>query len=119
MGGTYWSARLPVRGPPTTGWFRQKSTVSDRLREKSTIGGRLSKKKGRRGGKRRKRRKEEKKEYLSPARDPHPCAVTARAPSPPAGAFSPARGERSRRHDQSCWGQRHFRESCIPEQSPA
>ncbi|RWW57527.1 hypothetical protein BHE74_00035676, partial [Ensete ventricosum] len=28
MGGTYRSARLPVRGPPTTGWFRQKSAVA-------------------------------------------------------------------------------------------
>ncbi|RWV98191.1 hypothetical protein GW17_00038976 [Ensete ventricosum] len=28
MGGIYWSVRLPVRGPPATGRFRQKSIVA-------------------------------------------------------------------------------------------
>ncbi|RRT52093.1 hypothetical protein B296_00034324, partial [Ensete ventricosum] len=100
MSGTYRSDRLPVRGPPATGRFRQKSTIDDRfrpstidfdrrrsistvrgrlkkkstvggrLREKSTVGDRLRKKKGRRIGKEKK--KEGKKEYL------------ARAPSSPA-----------------------------------
>ncbi|RZR77381.1 hypothetical protein BHM03_00002424 [Ensete ventricosum] len=71
MGGTYRSARLPVRGPLATGRFRQKSTV----------GGRLSEKKGRRRRRRGKRRKKKRergeKEYLSPARGPHPCAIAA------------------------------------------
>ncbi|RWW52448.1 hypothetical protein BHE74_00041123 [Ensete ventricosum] len=31
MGGTYRSARLPVRGPPATGRFRQKSAVGGRF----------------------------------------------------------------------------------------
>ncbi|RWW09333.1 hypothetical protein GW17_00027194 [Ensete ventricosum] len=79
MGGTYRSARLPVRGPPATGRFHQKSAISGRLRDKSTVGGRLSEKKGgrRRRGKRRKKRKEEKKD-LSSVRGPRPCAVAAR-----------------------------------------
>ncbi|RZS20539.1 hypothetical protein BHM03_00053076 [Ensete ventricosum] len=55
-GGTYRSVRLPVRGPPATGQFCQKSTADGRLREKSTVGSRLSKKNGRR-----RRGKEEKK----------------------------------------------------------
>ncbi|RZS09459.1 hypothetical protein BHM03_00040542 [Ensete ventricosum] len=73
------SARLSVRGPPATGWFRQKSTVGGRLkkkstvdgrlREKSTVGGRLRKKKGRRRGKEKKKREE---------RIPRPPAVAAR-----------------------------------------
>ncbi|RRT35386.1 hypothetical protein B296_00048697 [Ensete ventricosum] len=85
MSGTYRSARLPVRGLPTTGQFRQKSTV----------GGRLRKKKGRRG--------EE--------RIPRPRAVLAHLSSPPAGRPRPrplflprketerlpTRGDRSRR----------------------
>ncbi|RRT42612.1 hypothetical protein B296_00057010, partial [Ensete ventricosum] len=49
-GDTYWSARLPIRGPPATGRFRQKSTIGGRLREKSTVDGRLRKKKGKRRG---------------------------------------------------------------------
>ncbi|RZS17891.1 hypothetical protein BHM03_00050096 [Ensete ventricosum] len=66
MSGRYRSARLPVHGPPAIGWFHQKSTV----------GGRLSEKKGRRrrGG------KEEKKKRGEEGRIPN-----ARAPSPPAG----------------------------------
>ncbi|RWW41286.1 hypothetical protein BHE74_00053238 [Ensete ventricosum] len=31
-GGTYRSARLPVRGPPATGRYHQKSTVGGRFR---------------------------------------------------------------------------------------
>ncbi|RWW56866.1 hypothetical protein BHE74_00036380, partial [Ensete ventricosum] len=46
-GGTYQSARLPVRGSSATGRYRQKSIVDDRLREKK--------------GRRRRRRKEEKR----------------------------------------------------------
>ncbi|RWV90042.1 hypothetical protein GW17_00047785 [Ensete ventricosum] len=75
MGGTYRSARLPVRGPPAIGRFHQKLAVDGRLR----------KKKGRRRGK---GKKEVKKEYLA-------SAVLARLPSSP--AFSLARGDRSRR----------------------
>ncbi|RZS09378.1 hypothetical protein BHM03_00040455 [Ensete ventricosum] len=77
MGGTYRSARLPVRGPPATGRFCQKSGVGGRLSEKPTVGGRLRKKKGRRRGKE-KKKEEGKKEYLA-------SAVLARLPSPPAG----------------------------------
>ncbi|RWW19690.1 hypothetical protein GW17_00016236 [Ensete ventricosum] len=58
--------RLPVRGPLATGQFRQKSAV----------GGRLRKKKGRRTGKEKK--EEGKKEYLA-------GAVLARLPSSPTG----------------------------------
>ncbi|RWW69576.1 hypothetical protein BHE74_00022828 [Ensete ventricosum] len=54
MGGTYRSAILPVRGPPTIERFHQKLAV----------GGRLRKKKGRRRGK---GKKEVKKEYLASA----------------------------------------------------
>ncbi|RZR97442.1 hypothetical protein BHM03_00026628, partial [Ensete ventricosum] len=54
-GGTYRSARLSVHGPPATGRFRQKSVV----------GGRLRKKKGRRG--KGKKKEEGKKEYLASA----------------------------------------------------
>ncbi|RWW44962.1 hypothetical protein BHE74_00049239 [Ensete ventricosum] len=82
MGGTYRSVKLPVHGPPATGWFRQKSTVDGRLREKSTVRGRLRKKKGRRRG------KEEKKKR----RIPRSRAVLARgSPAPAAAAaFSPS-----------------------------
>ncbi|RWV99995.1 hypothetical protein GW17_00037064 [Ensete ventricosum] len=76
MGGTYRSARLPVRGPPATGRFRQKSTVGGRLKKKSTVSGRLRKKKRKR--KKKKRRGEE--------RIPRPHAVLACLPSPPAVA---------------------------------
>ncbi|RWW57877.1 hypothetical protein BHE74_00035304 [Ensete ventricosum] len=84
MGGTYRSARLPVRGPPAIGRYRQKSTVGGRLREKLTVGGRLRKKKGRKErGKEEKRRGEE----IIP-RCPHPREEMERLPT---------RGERSRR----------------------
>ncbi|RWV89423.1 hypothetical protein BHE74_00050535, partial [Ensete ventricosum] len=65
-GGTYRSARLPVRGPSATRRFRQKSTV----------GGRLRKKKGRRRGKEKKRREE---------RVPRPRAILARLTVSPHG----------------------------------
>ncbi|RRT69854.1 hypothetical protein B296_00012792, partial [Ensete ventricosum] len=51
MGATYWSAKLPVHGPPATGRYHQIdrrrsiSPVGGRLREKSTVGGRLREKK--------------------------------------------------------------------------
>ncbi|RWW34739.1 hypothetical protein GW17_00000479 [Ensete ventricosum] len=41
MGSTYWSAKLPVRIPLATGWYRQKSIVGGQLREKSTVSGRF------------------------------------------------------------------------------
>ncbi|RWW50604.1 hypothetical protein BHE74_00043127 [Ensete ventricosum] len=91
MGGTYRSARLPIRGPPATSRFRQKSTVDSRLkkkstvdgrlREKSTVGDRLRKKKGR--GKEKKRRGKE--------RIPRPPVVAARGSPTATAAFSPAR----------------------------
>ncbi|RWW70472.1 hypothetical protein BHE74_00021851 [Ensete ventricosum] len=87
MGGTYRSVRLSVRGPPATGRFRQKSTVGGRLKKKSTVGGRLRKKKGRRRGK-----EEKKKRRISRLH-----AILARGSPAAAVAFSPARGERSRR----------------------
>ncbi|RZS00987.1 hypothetical protein BHM03_00030777, partial [Ensete ventricosum] len=88
MGGTYRSARLPVRGPPATGRFHQKSAVGGRLSEKSTVGGRLRKKKGRRRGKGKKKRGEER---IPRQCRPRPPAVAARGS--PAIAFSPARGD--------------------------
>ncbi|RWW53392.1 hypothetical protein BHE74_00040121 [Ensete ventricosum] len=65
MGGTYRSARLSVRGPPTTRRFRKKSIVGSRLKKKSIVGGRSRKKKGRRRGKEKKKKQEGKKEYLA------------------------------------------------------
>ncbi|RWW59982.1 hypothetical protein BHE74_00033053 [Ensete ventricosum] len=66
MGGTYRSARLPVRGLPATGRFCQKSIVSDRLSEKKE--------------EEEEEEKEEKKRNTYRQR-----AVLAHAPSPPAG----------------------------------
>ncbi|RWW37843.1 hypothetical protein BHE74_00056978, partial [Ensete ventricosum] len=85
MAGTYRFARLPVRGPPATGRFRQKSTV----------GGRLSEKKGgrRRRGKRRKKKKRGEKKPIARAQS----SPVRRCRPRVAGALSPARGERSRR----------------------
>ncbi|RWV95144.1 hypothetical protein GW17_00042256 [Ensete ventricosum] len=40
MGGTYRFARLPVRGPLATGWYRQKSTVGGRFRSSAVDFGR-------------------------------------------------------------------------------
>ncbi|RRT77465.1 hypothetical protein B296_00028542, partial [Ensete ventricosum] len=73
LGGPYRSARLPVRGPPATRGYRQKSTVDDRLREKW---GRLREKKGKRRRGKEKKRSEE--ENLAP--------ILARAPSSPSPA---------------------------------
>ncbi|RZS14919.1 hypothetical protein BHM03_00046679 [Ensete ventricosum] len=84
---TYWSAGLPVGGPPATGRFRQKSIVGDRLKKKLTIGGRLRKKKGRRRGKD-KKKKEGKKEYLARGRGRFFSHVRRRSVSP--------RGEKDR-----------------------
>ncbi|RWW65581.1 hypothetical protein BHE74_00027107 [Ensete ventricosum] len=94
------------------------SAVGGRLREESTVGDRLSEKKGRRRRGKEEKRKEKKKEYLvpmhrrrphailarmpsSPTRHPRSCAVAARkSPAPArhrrpqvAGVFSPMRGE--------------------------
>ncbi|RWW27341.1 hypothetical protein BHE74_00019543 [Ensete ventricosum] len=97
MGGTYRSARLPVRGPPTTGRFRQKSTVGDRLSEKSTIGGRLRKKRGRRRGKEKKKKRGRKN--TSPAPSSPACRRCPRPLFLPREETKrlPARGDRSRR----------------------
>ncbi|RRT38874.1 hypothetical protein B296_00045738 [Ensete ventricosum] len=51
MGGTYQSARLPIRGSPVIGRYRQKSTVGGRLREKKGRRRRRGKKEKRRGEK--------------------------------------------------------------------
>ncbi|RZR97957.1 hypothetical protein BHM03_00027242, partial [Ensete ventricosum] len=89
---------MPVRQVASTRTARYRAVPSkiDRRRSISAVGGRLSEKKGRRrrrGKRRKKKRKEEKKNTYRPR------AVLARAlsPLPPVGAFSPARGERSRR----------------------
>ncbi|RWV86081.1 hypothetical protein GW17_00052069 [Ensete ventricosum] len=77
--------------PPKIDHRRSILVVDGRLREKLTVGGRLSEKKGRRRrrrGKEEKKKEEKKKEYLAPARRRRPWV---------AGAFSPAWGERSRR----------------------
>ncbi|RWW07724.1 hypothetical protein GW17_00028887 [Ensete ventricosum] len=78
MGGTYWYARLSVRGLLAIGRYHQKSivgsrlreklTVSSRLREKSTVGGRLRKKKNK------KRRKKKKRINHSASPSPVACA---------------------------------------------
>ncbi|RWV90870.1 hypothetical protein GW17_00046889 [Ensete ventricosum] len=88
-GGTYWSARFPVRRPPATGRFRQKSTVNGRLkgeihrrwsieeeidRRRSIERGKWRKKK-----KRKKKKKKEKRKKIY-----RPRMVLIRAPSPPA-----------------------------------
>ncbi|RWV80730.1 hypothetical protein GW17_00057947 [Ensete ventricosum] len=65
MGGTYRSARLLVCGPPAAGRKKKKRKKKE------------------------KKKKRGEKEYLSPARGPHPCAVLARAPSRPAGGQRP------------------------------
>ncbi|RWV91924.1 hypothetical protein GW17_00045748 [Ensete ventricosum] len=91
---------------PLSGGFakNRKSTISGRLREKSTVGGRLSEKKGRRRRGKEEKKKRGEEERIPSARAPSLPAVIACVPSPPAGrqrprvggAFSPARGERSR-----------------------
>ncbi|RZS26048.1 hypothetical protein BHM03_00059340, partial [Ensete ventricosum] len=85
-GGTYRSARLPVRGPPATGRFRQKSAVDDRLSEKSTVGGRLSEKSTVDGRLRNKKEEEEeKKKKEEGKKEYHASAVLAHLSSLPAG----------------------------------
>ncbi|RRT57241.1 hypothetical protein B296_00044212, partial [Ensete ventricosum] len=80
MGGTYQSAKLPVRGPPATGRYCQKSTIDGRFsREIGLIEGKKGKKK------KRKRRKIKLSAVLARAPSPpasRPRAVTGRAPSP-------------------------------------
>ncbi|RWW12065.1 hypothetical protein GW17_00024280 [Ensete ventricosum] len=91
MGGAYRSVRLPVRGPPATGRFCQKSTVGGRLREKLIVGGRLCEKstvgvrlREKRG--RRRSGKEEKKKREVPISPRHPRrrVVVARGSPAPA-----------------------------------
>ncbi|RRT43949.1 hypothetical protein B296_00054759 [Ensete ventricosum] len=108
MGGTYWSVRLPVRGPPATGWFGQKSTVGDRFRpsvvdfsrrrpieeeidrrrsiereidSRRSIEREIDRWRSIEEEKGKKRRKKKKKEE----RIPRPHAILACLPSPPAG----------------------------------
>ncbi|RRT76906.1 hypothetical protein B296_00028764, partial [Ensete ventricosum] len=99
----YRSARLPVRGSPAIGQYRQNRSssidfgrrqsilaVSGQFREKSIVGDRLREKKGRRrrGKEERRKKKEEekKKEYLaqsSLARRRRPPPRVAREPLRP------------------------------------
>ncbi|RWW44356.1 hypothetical protein BHE74_00049883, partial [Ensete ventricosum] len=111
--------RLPVRGPPATGRFRQKSTVDGRLRE---IDCRRSIEEEKGKNKRKRKKKKRGSKNTSLARRPHPPAVAARhrllaiAPrgSPACGHRPrplflpreeterlPARGDRSRRRDRT------------------
>ncbi|RWW81866.1 hypothetical protein BHE74_00009703 [Ensete ventricosum] len=102
MGGTYRSARLPVRGPPATGRFRQKSTVGGQLSEKREEEEEEEKEE--------KKRKEEKKD-LSAVRGPHPCAVAA--------CGSPASASRQRPRtvaaceSRALWGERSRRQTTV------
>ncbi|RWW48352.1 hypothetical protein BHE74_00045578, partial [Ensete ventricosum] len=121
--GTYRSTRLPVRGRPTTGWYRQNqlSTVDfshrrpieeeiNRRRSILAVGGRLREKEKEEEEKKKKRRR--RKKYLLSPRRPRTCVVAARG-SParrrhpcPLAIFLPRKetkrlptwGERSRRH---------------------
>ncbi|RWW27213.1 hypothetical protein GW17_00008366 [Ensete ventricosum] len=94
-GGTYQSARLPVRGPPATGRYRQnRPSVVDFGHHRSIEGEKGQKKKKRK--RRKKKEEKKKKEYLapsSPARRSRPRPIAALARD-----FSPKWGERSRRH---------------------
>ncbi|RRT53756.1 hypothetical protein B296_00048961, partial [Ensete ventricosum] len=84
-GGTYRSARLPVRGPPATGRFSQKSTVDGRLKGEIDRRRSIEREKGRKKkkSKKKKKRKEEKKNTYRPR------AVLACASSLPAGRQRP------------------------------
>ncbi|RWW06382.1 hypothetical protein GW17_00030295 [Ensete ventricosum] len=90
-----YSTRLPVRGPPATGWFRQKSTVGDRLKGeidcRRSIEGEIDRRqsieqeKGKKKKKRKRRKKEKRRRRIpsarvrsSPARCPRSRAVVAR-----------------------------------------
>ncbi|RWV95035.1 hypothetical protein GW17_00042377 [Ensete ventricosum] len=67
MSGTYWSARLSVRGPPATGWydFDRRRLIEGEIDRQLSIVGEKGKKKKR---KRRKKKEEEKKKvYLAPS----------------------------------------------------
>ncbi|RZR79653.1 hypothetical protein BHM03_00005443 [Ensete ventricosum] len=97
----YQSARLLVRGPPATGRYRQNRP--------SIVDG------GRKREEEEEKKKEEEKKYLGPSLPArHRRPRVAREPLPPAGDFSPARGERSRRRSidhhkvsYSLQGQKH------------
>ncbi|RWW89554.1 hypothetical protein BHE74_00001495 [Ensete ventricosum] len=87
------AARLLVRGPSVIGRYHQnRSSAVDFGRRRSIEGEK---------GKNKKKRKKRKKKR----RGRIPRVVLARVPSPPAGDFSPARGERSRQlyHVLVCW----------------
>ncbi|RWW71019.1 hypothetical protein BHE74_00021269, partial [Ensete ventricosum] len=112
-GGTYRSARLPVRGahywaiPPKIDCRQSISTVDDRLKgeinRRQSIEGEIDRRRSierQKGRKKKKRKKKKKKRNTYRMR-----TVLARAPSPlgrrrrprVAGALSPSRGEKSRR----------------------
>ncbi|RWW05578.1 hypothetical protein GW17_00031139 [Ensete ventricosum] len=96
MGGTYRSARLPVRGPPATGRFHKKSTVSGRLKGEIDRRWSVEREKGTKK-KRKKKKKKEKRRKRIPIARARSSPVRRRRPRV-AGALSPVRGERSRRH---------------------
>ncbi|RWW44418.1 hypothetical protein BHE74_00049811, partial [Ensete ventricosum] len=58
MGGTYLSARLPVRAPPATGRFHQKSTVGDRFQGEIDRRRSIEQEKGRKKKRKKKKRRE-------------------------------------------------------------
>ncbi|RZS23407.1 hypothetical protein BHM03_00056342, partial [Ensete ventricosum] len=98
------SARLPIRGPPATGRFRQKSTVGDRLKgeidHRRSIEREIDRRRSieREKGRKKKRKKKKKKkrgEKKPIARAP--SLLARRHRQPVAGALSPSWGERSRR----------------------
>ncbi|RWW78244.1 hypothetical protein BHE74_00013555 [Ensete ventricosum] len=97
MGGTYRSVSLLVRGPLTTGWYHQKSTVGGRLREIGEKG----KKKKKKNKKKKKKKKKKRRNRTSTvvARAPslaprrRPRVARALSPSALAGDFSLARGD--------------------------
>ncbi|RRT70874.1 hypothetical protein B296_00027137, partial [Ensete ventricosum] len=88
MSGIYRSVRLPVRGPPATGRFRQKSAVGDRLKgeidRRRSIEGEIDRRWSieREKGRKKKKRKKKKKKEKWRKKTYRPCAVLARAPSP-------------------------------------
>ncbi|RWW31469.1 hypothetical protein GW17_00003907 [Ensete ventricosum] len=72
MGGTYQSARLPVRGLPATGRYCQKSTIDGRF------SGEIGLIEGEKGKKKKRKRRKNKRRRIKPS------TVLARTPSPPA-----------------------------------
>ncbi|RZR72478.1 hypothetical protein BHM03_00013841, partial [Ensete ventricosum] len=83
-GGTYRSARLPVRGPPTIGRYRQNPLSVVVFGRRRSIEGEKGKKKKKK--KKRKRRKRREEEYLASSSLAR-ChrSWVAREPSSPAG----------------------------------